>query len=1176
MTPSPRLLIIFLLIITLAGFASAYDSRFIYFDTGDIALNGSNGVHNTNVTAYNWTDNGFAGGRAIYNTSSAYNGSLGLYIYPVSGTESRERKVVTLPSTNWTSEVWFFDDAIGAGETTFLAHEIAGYADSMAIGMMNSIYSYSFCTANIAFDIPRTAGWKKVQIQTITSNDHLGCFTNNINTTCVRSTTACNAIVRHSLYSYISSNTSFDNFYIYQGNITPDYPSIDGGDTTAPTFTVIPNNATLEYKTQSLSVQFNATDETAFANFSINDTTNFQITNNGLLTNKTNLAIANYTINVSINDTSGNTNSTLYYVYVQDTTFPTIDWGIGTTTNGTTISQSWIYMNTSWTELNFSNITFWVDSTSVTNTSQIYSYNATGLSDGSHTFYTKLCDGSGNCNQTSTRNTTLDKTAPSITLISPTNGSNINLAVTSNIWINVSCNEQCNITINDTRWSLNSNTSTQFNFLNNTNLSDGQYQINITVKDVLNQSNSTILDFVLDTITPAITWYSSRNSITNTPTFKLNATIIDTYLDAVNVTLICANGTEMYNNYSANINVTTQWITDSINISQCGDGNHTINIAGRDSLTHSPSLKNYGSAMKSIDIVEYADVDININYSLTYKLMKDINNNPYNLVNKNFNYSIVDDGEHITTSWCIDAPQKTDDYVEMIFTANSPTTKFYKKDKDGIGHFTISNEKYYTHRKYWSEGFNVSYQSFTENQVVMMITGNWSLLVQKGRLCTNSGITGGLNINSENSSVYYDTAVPTFATHIVTPTFLENTTGNVVIKINVTNPVDNLSQVYINWTTNYTINYSQYITGVYNASPTYSRNMTFESKTGNISTYNVTINFSLINPNIDYVYATPYNFTFNFTFYAIDVTGNTNSTKQLQKIQYDNDAPSSTSTISPILGQDIIYSSGFTADWYDANESDGHQILYNIELFKDSISFRNVTNLTSSTYTTGSLEIGSWYYTIESCDNPNYLNYSNDTRLCASKITSPTFELYTETPSSSGGGGGSVRTSYDYTTNIEECKYTLSQNSIKITSLDDKINFTLINNENRKMDYEFAIIDITGKETIKEYIMFTKDQTYLYAGKSMGLELSLDTQRLPLNTTITGGAMLEIRPYKCKKIEIPIDVAIMSGNTIDGTINQFKDFANDYVIDPIKQNPVIAVAFAIAMLVVGGIGLMLL
>jgi len=63
-----------------------------------------------------------------------------------------------------------------------------------------------------------------------------------------------------------------------------------------------------------LELIFNATDETAFDTFAVNDS-RFAINDSGWLSNNSILAVGVYELNISINDTAGNTNSTAYKSY---------------------------------------------------------------------------------------------------------------------------------------------------------------------------------------------------------------------------------------------------------------------------------------------------------------------------------------------------------------------------------------------------------------------------------------------------------------------------------------------------------------------------------------------------------------------------------------------------------------------------------------------------------------------------------------------------------------------------------------------------------------------------------------------------------------------------------------------------------------------------------------------
>ncbi|MFW5793892.1 MAG: Ig-like domain-containing protein [Bacillota bacterium] len=87
-------------------------------------------------------------------------------------------------------------------------------------------------------------------------------------------------------------------------------------DTTPPIFTTIPDNATIEYGVYWGGVDFDAEDETLFDSYFINDTTNFVINSTGYLNWTNQLAVGNYYVNVSVNDSSGNVNSTIYNLNV--------------------------------------------------------------------------------------------------------------------------------------------------------------------------------------------------------------------------------------------------------------------------------------------------------------------------------------------------------------------------------------------------------------------------------------------------------------------------------------------------------------------------------------------------------------------------------------------------------------------------------------------------------------------------------------------------------------------------------------------------------------------------------------------------------------------------------------------------------------------------------------------
>ena len=86
-------------------------------------------------------------------------------------------------------------------------------------------------------------------------------------------------------------------------------------DTVPPYFTDFVDQ--IIYDDQNLSYDINASDAIAAVScFTVNDTANFSIDCNGLLTNATAAAIGSYCLNITVNDTVGNENSSILFVDV--------------------------------------------------------------------------------------------------------------------------------------------------------------------------------------------------------------------------------------------------------------------------------------------------------------------------------------------------------------------------------------------------------------------------------------------------------------------------------------------------------------------------------------------------------------------------------------------------------------------------------------------------------------------------------------------------------------------------------------------------------------------------------------------------------------------------------------------------------------------------------------------
>lgn len=130
-------------------------------------------------------------------------------------------------------------------------------------------------------------------------------------------------------------------------------------DDLGPLWNETPSNKSLNYKVDSLYTRFNATD-VGGTYYTINDTTRFNISQEGVLINVTWLSLANYEINVSVNDTY-NVNSMLFMVNVSNAA-PVISL-VNLTTTNTTINDTFV------------NLTGYVTATDVSLDNISYAYN---------------------------------------------------------------------------------------------------------------------------------------------------------------------------------------------------------------------------------------------------------------------------------------------------------------------------------------------------------------------------------------------------------------------------------------------------------------------------------------------------------------------------------------------------------------------------------------------------------------------------------------------------------------------------------------------------------------------------------------------------------------------------------------------------------------------------------
>jgi sporulation protein YlmC with PRC-barrel domain len=135
-----------------------------------------------------------------------------------------------------------------------------------------------------------------------------------------------------------------------------------------------------------------------------------------------------YYFNATACDVGGNCSNTLTNIVTIDTIKPIVDFVSPTDASGSTIGiRNYIYVNVSATEINIANITVNLYSSantlinSTTSTANPYFVETPTFGDGVYYFNATACDLAGNCNDSETRNVTMDTTPPNVTIISPAN-----------------------------------------------------------------------------------------------------------------------------------------------------------------------------------------------------------------------------------------------------------------------------------------------------------------------------------------------------------------------------------------------------------------------------------------------------------------------------------------------------------------------------------------------------------------------------------------------------------------------------------------------------------------------------------------------------------------------------------------------------------------------------------
>ena len=279
-----------------------------------------------------------------------------------------------------------------------------------------------------------------------------------------------------------------------------------------------------------------------------------------------NLVDGFYTWFYNLFDWAGNNFVTGNNTVTIDVTKPLIEYGTGTLASGVNVSQNFVFINVTVTEINEANITFRIYNSSWSNITTLSagnrSINFTNISDGTYSYNVSVIDLSLNINNTPLRVITLDKTAPNGTLIEPIDGLLFN-ASSQNFTANLSDNIGIrNATLNIYNQSGFFN-STLINFIPGVtsstigvvvNLVDGFYTWFYNLFDwagnlFITSNNTLTIDMINPTITDIVYSPEAKDNIDPNTLVAIRARVSDERTNISSVILEYYNGS-IWNNES--------------------------------------------------------------------------------------------------------------------------------------------------------------------------------------------------------------------------------------------------------------------------------------------------------------------------------------------------------------------------------------------------------------------------------------------------------------------------------------------------------------------------------------------------------------------------------------------------------------------------------------------------
>ncbi len=711
-------------------------------------------------------------------------------------------------------------------------------------------------------------------------------------------------------------------------------------DTIAPSITInSPTNITYDTSSIIFNVTLNE-NGTCFYTLDSGETNISMDTTDNQTFNYTNSSIndGNYTAIFTCNDTIGNINIT-NITFKVDTVNPEIIFN-NDTTNITLSNINNIIINVTAndTNLNYTKIEIF-NSTDLINTTNGTYINYTILVDGIYHFNATTYDLAGRINYTETRNITIDTTAPTIIINTPTASTKNNLT------------QLLNITANDARlnttWYNYNGTNITYDTETEINFTEGSKTIHVWANDTAGNVNYTNITFnIIINVAPTVILNSpGNNSNKNVNQNILNITITDSNSDnmtvyiygddvLINTTYNQTNGTIIYNwtSLSEGIHNWTAIVDDGI-INSTNEYYYFIIDTIAPSINFNNNTDNMSITNRSSIIINITATDTNLTNTTIY-----IYNSTGDIINITINntyieYNISIDGTYFFNATAYDwlgnvnyteTRNITVDTIKPTITINTPTNITYNQSNVWIN--ITRNDTNIDTTWYNYNGTDINYTTETE---INLTEGVYTL---------NTWVndTAG-NLNYTNITFTIDTIIPLIE--------FNNDTDNVsligrnylIINVsaidtnlaNITINVYNSTGSLINTTTENNTELFFNLTGLFDG--TYYFNATTYDLAGHINyteTRNITIDTLL--PNL--------------TFNTPSDSGNINRQHILINVTANK--------------QNII---NITIELYNSSNT-----LINSTTFNNSRAFINISNLTNDIY----------YYNATVYDTLNRIGYS--------------------------------------------------------------------------------------------------------------------------------------------------------------------------------------------------------